>query len=108
MDRMGSDPGGSGAMGGGGDGPQSDAAKAMAAVFVAAQTHPVIGRGIARLMNLLVLPTDLMADGEFLTAVAGVVADPDAYPIPEREGPSRRTLLAALTADPVAALDPTA
>jgi 2-polyprenyl-6-methoxyphenol hydroxylase-like FAD-dependent oxidoreductase len=101
MDRMGSDPGGSGAIGGSG-GPGSEAAATMARIFVAAATHPVIGRGIARLMNLLVLPAELMQDGEFLTAVADVVADPDAYPIPARVGPTRAELLAALSGDQVA------
>lgn len=98
MDRMGSDPGGSGAIGGGSDGSQSDAAKTMTAIFAAAQTHPVIGRGIARLMNLLVLPAALMGDGEFLGAVAEVVSNPDRYPIPERVGPTRGELLDALAA----------
>lgn len=100
MDRMGSDPGGRGAVGGATDGPQSDAAKTMAAVFAAAATHPVIGRGIARLMNLLVPPSALMGDGAFLTAVAEVIADPEAYPVPERAGPTRAELLAALAAAP--------
>jgi len=97
MDRMGSDPGGSGAIGAGGDGPQPDAAKTMAAIFAAARTHPVIGRGIARLMNLLVAPAALMGDGEFLSAVADVVANPDKYPIPDRVGPTRAELLDTLT-----------
>ena len=98
MDRMGSDPGGSGAVGAAGDdGPDSDAAKAMAAVFAAAATHPVIGRGIARLMNLLIPPSALMNDGGFLTAVAAVVTDPDRYPIPERVGPTRAELLTTIT-----------
>lgn len=104
MDRMGADPSGRGAIGSGGDGPQSDAAKTMAAVFAAAATDPVIGRGIARLMNLLITPAQLMADGEFLTAVAAVMANPDAHPIPDRTGPTRAELLAALT--PELALDP--
>ncbi len=97
MDRMGSDPGGSGAVGASVDGPGSDAAMAMARVFAAAATHPVIGRGIARLMNLLVAPGALMSDAEFVAAVAEVIADPDAYPVPERVGPTRTELLAALT-----------
>ena len=106
MDRMGADPSGRGAIGAG-DGPQSDAAKTMAAVFAAAATHPVIGRGIARLMNLLVTPSQLMADGEFLTAVAAVMADPDAYPGPDRSGPSRTELLDALRAGPSTHARPT-
>lgn len=111
MDRMGSDPGGRGVIGGVDDGPQSDAAKVMAAVFAAAATHPVIGRGIARLMNLLVTPAVLMGDGEFLTAVAEVIADPDAHSGPARTGPTRAELLDALTfpatPTPELALDPT-
>lgn len=99
MDRMGADPTGRGALADG-DGPESDAAVRMAAVFAAAATEPAIGRGIARLMNLLVTPAQLMADGEFLTSVAAVIADPAAYPAPDRMGPSRTELLAALTADP--------
>lgn len=99
MDRMGADPSGRGAIGAS-DGPQSDAAKTMAAVFAAAATHPVIGRGIARLMNLLVTPAELMTDGAFLTAVAAVMADPDAYPGPDHTGPSRSELLHALTTAP--------
>ena len=89
----------------------------MAAVFAAAATEPTIGRGLARLMNLLVTPTDLMADGEFLTAVSAVMADPGAYPPPANDGPSRSELLAALADDapegadvpagPAPALDPT-
>jgi 2-polyprenyl-6-methoxyphenol hydroxylase-like FAD-dependent oxidoreductase len=102
MDRMGSDPGGSGAIGTGGDGPQSDAAKTMAAIFAAAATHPVIGRGIAKLMNLLIAPAALMSDGEFLSAVAEVIANPDAYPAPERIGPTRAELLDALSVDTAA------
>ena len=105
MDRMGSDPGGSGAIGGGGDGPSSDAAKTMAAIFVAAATHPVIGRGIARLMNLLILPADLMSDGAFLGAVAEVLSNPDAYPVPDRVGPTRAELLAALGGDALPAVE---
>jgi hypothetical protein len=108
MDRMGSDPGGRGAVGTASDGPQSDAAKTMAAVFAAAATHPVIGRGIARLMNLLVTPTALMSDGAFLTAVAEVIANPDAYPAPDRTGPSRTELLAALSPDALRATAPDA
>ena len=52
MDKMGADPAGRSLSGGGG-GPRRDAAKAMGAVFAAAATDPVIGRGIARFMNLL-------------------------------------------------------
>ncbi|MDP1807391.1 MAG: hypothetical protein Q8K72_19600, partial [Acidimicrobiales bacterium] len=98
MDRLGADPAGGGAFGGGpGDeGP----GRALAAVFAAAATDPIIGRGIARFMNLLQTPAQLMGDGELMTRIAEVVADPDAHPIPPRDGPGRRELLAAL--DPAA------
>lgn len=101
MDKLGSDPGGSGSLGGGG-GEGSEAAKAMGAVFVAAQTDPIIGRGIARFMNLLATPMQLMADGELMTRIAEVMADPSAYPIPPREGPTRRELLDQLGGELVA------
>jgi hypothetical protein len=111
MDRLGADPAGSGSLGGAarsadtggaGDGQLSDAARAMGAVFVAAQTDPVIGRGIARFMNLLATPAQLMADGELMTRIMEVMADPSAYPIPPREGPSRQELLELLGGELVA------
>ena len=59
-----------------------------------------------RLMNLLILPADLMSDGAFLTAVAEVMGNAEAYPLPERVGPTRAELLAALGADELAAQPP--
>jgi 2-polyprenyl-6-methoxyphenol hydroxylase-like FAD-dependent oxidoreductase len=91
MDQLGADPNSPGIAGPAGD--------ALRAVFVAAATDPVIGRGLARFWNLLATPTDLMADGELLTRMAAVMADPDAYPVPARTGPSRHELLATITAD---------
>jgi 2-polyprenyl-6-methoxyphenol hydroxylase-like FAD-dependent oxidoreductase len=93
MDKMGADPSGRGGFGGG---PSSEAAKGFAAIFAAAATDPVLGRGIARFMNLLVTPAGLMADGAFLTRVAEVMADPDAYPTPQQPGPTRDSLLDSL------------
>jgi hypothetical protein len=93
MDRMGADPSGAGALGAGAEGGE-----AMAAVFVAGATDPVIGRGLMRLWNLLATPEDLMADPEFVARVMEVMADRGAYPPPERDGPSRRELLDALAA----------
>jgi len=101
MDRMGADPKGIGVAakgGAGGGGPDSPEAKTFGAVMVAAQTNPVIGRAFARFWNLLSLPTDLMADAEFLAEVAKVAADPDAYPLPPRLGPTRDELLDHLAA----------
>lgn len=89
MDRMGADP--AGAPTGDGEG-----GKALAAVFVAGATDPVIGRGLMRLWNLLASTEDLMADPAFVTRVMEVMADPDAHEAPEPDGPSRRELLAAL------------
>lgn len=91
MDQLGADPAGAGALTGGGE-----EGRAMAAVFVAGATDPVIGRGLMRLWNLLASPEELMADGAFMTRVFEVMADPDAYPVPDREGPTRRELLTAL------------
>ena len=88
MDRLGSDPAGEGAG--------SDAAKAMGAVFVAARTDPVIGRGMARLWNLLQTPMEMMTDPELVARMAEVASEPDKYPVPPPEGPTRRELLAQL------------
>jgi 2-polyprenyl-6-methoxyphenol hydroxylase-like FAD-dependent oxidoreductase len=93
MDRMGADPSGRGFGGGGDDNP---AAKAFGALFAAAATDPILGRAMARLMNLLTLPGDLMADPAVLARAGEVMADPDAYPPPTTEGPSREELLELL------------
>jgi 2-polyprenyl-6-methoxyphenol hydroxylase-like FAD-dependent oxidoreductase len=89
MDRMGADPAGAGALAG-------EGGEAMAAVFVAGATDPVIGRGLMRLWNLLATPEDLMADPVLLARVMEVMAHPEEHPPPAREGPSRHELLAAL------------
>jgi 2-polyprenyl-6-methoxyphenol hydroxylase-like FAD-dependent oxidoreductase len=96
MDRMGADPAG---IGRGKDGPDSQN-RAMTAVYVAGATDPVIGRGLAKLWNLLATFEELMADPEFMGRVMDVMADPDAYPVPPREGPTRDELVAALAAPP--------
>ena len=102
MDRMGADPSGRGFAGGGGDGANS-AAKAMGALFAAAATDPVLGRALARLMNLLTLPNDLMADPAVLARAAEVMAHPDDFPAPTTDGPTRAELLDALAASPAPA-----
>jgi 2-polyprenyl-6-methoxyphenol hydroxylase-like FAD-dependent oxidoreductase len=89
MDRLGADPTG---FAGGPEG------KAMAAVFVAAATDPIIGRAMVRFWNLMALPTDFTADVELLARMAEVMANPDAYPIPPRVGPTRDELLDLLAA----------
>ena len=94
MDRMGADPAGAGALGASSGG--AEAARGLSAVFVAAATDPIIGRGIARFMNLLQTPAQLLTDGELMTRIVEVIQDPDAYPVPPRVGPRRRELLAAL------------
>lgn len=95
MDRMGADPAG---LGLGDESSAGDAGRTMAAVFVAAQTDTVLGRGLARFWNLLVTPAALMGDAAFLNRIAEVASNPDAYPVPPVEGPSREELLAALAA----------
>jgi 2-polyprenyl-6-methoxyphenol hydroxylase-like FAD-dependent oxidoreductase len=77
-------------------GELSPQARAMAALFVAGATDPVIGRALARLWNLLALPADLATDSVTAGRMMEVMANPDAYPPPEREGPSRAELVAAL------------
>jgi 2-polyprenyl-6-methoxyphenol hydroxylase-like FAD-dependent oxidoreductase len=88
LDTMGADP-----NGGAGSSPE---AKAMGAVFAAAATDPVVGRAIARVMNLLMTPAELMTDAAFLARSAEIMAHPDDYPAPERTGPTRDELLESL------------
>ncbi|MEY2570879.1 MAG: hypothetical protein QOE63_1229, partial [Acidimicrobiaceae bacterium] len=97
MDKMGADPAGLAGIGGAGA-AGGDSAKAVGALFVAAATDPIIARGLARFWNLLATPADMLKDGELLTRIAAVMADPDAYPVPPREGPSRTALLDTLAA----------
>lgn len=99
MDRLGADPAGASGLAGGAG---AEGAKAMGAVFAAAATDPVIGRGIARFMNMLATPQQLLGDAELMARIAEVMANPDQYPIPPREGPSRTALLEHLGADKVA------
>jgi 2-polyprenyl-6-methoxyphenol hydroxylase-like FAD-dependent oxidoreductase len=87
MDRLGADPTGL---------VESNEGKAMARVFVAAQTDPVIGRAMVKFWNLMVTPAELASDPELVARMAAVMADPDSYPIPPREGPTRDELLARL------------
>ncbi len=99
-DEMGADPTGSN---GDGDGAAAGVratpqARAMAAVFAAGATDPVIGRALARLWNLLDWPADLATQPDVVARMAAVMADPDAHPPPPRVGPTRRELLALLDA----------
>ncbi len=100
MDKLGADPAG---FAGGGGGADSSGAKQMAAVFVAAATDPVIGRAMVRFWNLMATPAEMMTDPELIERVMAVMAKPDAYPIPPREGPSRTELLDTLTSEENAA-----
>lgn len=110
-DAMGADPTGFGSAGDGApEGGADDAgtadsatpkpvdprAKAMAAVFAAGATDPIIGRALARLWNLLDTPADMATKPDVVARMAAVMADPDAYPPPPRVGPTRRELLAIL------------
>ena len=95
LDRAGADPTGRGGTGLAG----SVQGRAMAAVFVAAATDPVLGRALVRFWNLLVTPAGMMADAEVMARMAEVMAHPEDYPLPAPVGPTREELLAAL-ADP--------
>jgi hypothetical protein len=99
MDSLGADPAGFAA----GGGAESEQGRAFGAVVVAAATDPVIGRGMARFWNLLATPADLMGDAELITRMAEVMAEPEAWPAPPREGPQREELLEALGAEEPAA-----
>lgn len=101
MDRMGADPSGRSALGDGGGGG-GEAARRIGTLFAAAATDPVLGRALARLMNMLTLPGDLMKDPAVLTRAMEVMNDPDAHPTPTPDGPTRDELLAALSAEPAA------
>lgn len=92
MDKAGADPAGFV----GSSGETSDSRKATLALFVAAATDPILGRGMARFWNLLATPNDMMRDAALLQRMAEVMANPDAYPLPPREGPSRTDLLKTL------------
>ena len=101
MDRLGADPAGLAIGGPAGEGEEGDSgAKAMGALFAAAATDPIIGRGMSRFWNLLATPIDLMGDAELMGRMAEVMSDPDAHPLPPNEGPTRTELLAALAHDP--------
>ena len=69
-------------------------AQCLARIVADGGDDPVVGRAILRLFNLLLLPQDLMADGEFLTAVAPIVARPAPATPPPPEGPTREEVLA--------------
>jgi 2-polyprenyl-6-methoxyphenol hydroxylase-like FAD-dependent oxidoreductase len=70
----------------------------MAALLAAGQTDPVIGRGMARLWNLLVTPAELNSDLEFVARAAEIMGDPGTYPAPAPSGPSRQELLESAAA----------
>jgi flavin-dependent dehydrogenase len=89
IDRSGADPTS-------GDSPDQLQRDRLRAVMAASQTDPVIGRAMARLWNLLTLPAELNEDPEFVARVMTVMADPEAYPVPEPEGPTRELLLDAV------------
>jgi 2-polyprenyl-6-methoxyphenol hydroxylase-like FAD-dependent oxidoreductase len=95
MDKLGADPAGRHL---GGTGSADPMMKGLAAVFVAAATDPVLGRGVLRIWNLVASFDDLMADPQFMARAMEVMGDPDAYPPPVAIGPKRGELLASLGA----------
>jgi 2-polyprenyl-6-methoxyphenol hydroxylase-like FAD-dependent oxidoreductase len=70
------------------------------ALFIAAENEPVLARGLTRMFHLLTTPAELFAEVGFSTKAMEVMADPSAYSLPERVGPSRSELLALLIAEP--------
>jgi hypothetical protein len=99
-DALGTDPTAGGTTD---DAIDRSAAKGMRALTAASRTDPVLGRGFARLWNLLATPLDLAADAEFQARAAAVFADPDAHTIPPIEGPSRAELLGDADPSPASA-----
>lgn len=96
MDKAGADPKGFALAGG--EKAKKDEMDPMRAMFVAAQTDPVIGRAFARFFNLLSLPNEMMSDPKIMARIAEVMANPEKYPVPDAPaGPSRRELLAQLS-----------
>ncbi|MDP1794714.1 MAG: hypothetical protein Q8K63_11335, partial [Acidimicrobiales bacterium] len=96
MDKAGADPKGFALAGGSAE--SKDEMNPMRALFIAAQTDPVIARAFARFFNLLALPQDFMSDPVVMGRVADVMANPDKYPVPDAPvGPSRRELLERLS-----------
>jgi len=66
----------------------------FAQILAEGETDPVIGRAIARLFNLLMLPDELMTDVEFLARVAPIVARPMPDLPVAPPGPTRDEVLA--------------
>jgi 2-polyprenyl-6-methoxyphenol hydroxylase-like FAD-dependent oxidoreductase len=99
-DALGTDPGAGGVAG---DDVDRTAARGMEALTAASRTDPVLGRGFARLWNLLATPLDLAADPEFQSRAAAVFADPEAHRPPPAEGPTRAELLGDADASPAPA-----
>jgi hypothetical protein len=75
--------------------PPDPAASSMGLVMAAGATDPIIGRGLARVFNLLLRPDELQADPAFVTRVFEVLADPDSTVIPKQAGPTRDEMLNA-------------
>jgi 2-polyprenyl-6-methoxyphenol hydroxylase-like FAD-dependent oxidoreductase len=88
MDKAGADP----------MGVATNEMNPMRALFLAAQTDPLIGRAFARFFNLLALPQSFMTDPEIMSRIAEVMAHPEKFPEPPATvGPTRDELLAALS-----------
>jgi hypothetical protein len=71
----------------------SSAAGILGRIMVEGGNDPIIGRAILRLLNLLCLPQDLLADPELVARVGPLLAGPPQAP-PEPQGPSLAELLA--------------
>ena len=95
MDVAGSDPG---TDGDGAERPPNP----MARVFVAAETDPVIGRALTRMMNLLATPAELAGDAEFAGPRGGDLRRSRRVPGAAAAGSvARRELLDALAGSTV-------
>ncbi len=76
--------------------PGDRTANPVQALFLAAESEPILARGLTRLFNLLVAPADLFAEPEFSATAFDVMARANEFHLPDRTGPSREELLALL------------
>src|SRR5690606_9043678 len=76
-------------------GPALDGSKLVGAAFVLGSDDPVLGRALARYVNLMETPEQLLDDAELVGRVMEKAAVPGAFDSPPVDGPTRSELLDA-------------
>ncbi|NLD78301.1 MAG: alpha/beta fold hydrolase, partial [Acidimicrobiales bacterium] len=74
-------------------GPALDGSKLVGAAFVLGSDDPVLGRALARYVNLIETPEQLLGDAELVERVMEKASIPGAFDVPPVPGPSRAELL---------------